>query len=294
MWTRSLLKQNAWNLLKGYYWTAFGVTALCSLITGAFSMNLDVKVEDNSLQNPLSVMHTELEQVLGRDISFQTFVYILIAISLISVVASLLFAAFVSNPLICGKNRYFLRARTGDSDFGNLFSQFKNGRYLHTVKILFRRDISVLLWSLLLIIPGIIKSYEYALIPYLLADNPRLSKERAFEISRSTMDGEKWKLFVLQLSFLGWYLLGALCCGIGMLFVLPYPEATLAEFYTCMKAKMQSMGIALEDELTDPDETIPPTGGWGGAPQEHGYIPGNGGYPGQSGSDQGFNPYDFQ
>jgi uncharacterized membrane protein len=115
---------------------------------------------------------------------------------------------------------------------------------------MFFKSLYIFLWSLLFVIPGIVKSYEYYLIPYLLAENPNLSKERAFEISMQTMKGEKWKLFVLQLSFIGWYLLGYLACCFGIIFVLPYFNATMAEFYMCMRAKMISYGYTTDDELT--------------------------------------------
>ena len=96
-------------------------------------------------------------------------------------------------------------------------------------------NVKVFLWSLLFIIPGIIKSYEYCMIPYILAENPEIEMDRAFEISRKMTKGEKWKIFVLGLSFIGWYLLGLLCCCVGTIFVDPYSEATYAELYQVMR-----------------------------------------------------------
>ncbi len=303
MWTRGLLKQNAWNQLKGYYWTAVGVSTLGGLITGALSFEL--KLDENEVQDPVAALREKMSDFLPAQMTHDQFVTLLITLSIISVITSLLYTFFIANPVTCGKDRYFVRARGGDSDFGNLFYYFKSGRYLNSVKVMFRRDLSVFLWTLALIVPGIIKAFEYALVPYLLADNPKLSKERAFEISRKTMDGEKLNYFVLNLSFIGWYLLGALCCGVGLFFVMPYPEATIAEFYTCMKAKMFSLGIASEYELQDPDAPAPPTGGWnGGVPQQQ-FMQENDFYPGQAGdpdfyrkqgsqNGDSYNPYDFQ
>ncbi len=68
----------------------------------------------------------------------------------------------------------------------------------------FGRDLYTVLWTLCLIIPGIVKSYEYKMIPYILAENPRILRKRAFEISKNMMDGEKWNAFVIDLSFIGW------------------------------------------------------------------------------------------
>ena len=90
----------------------------------------------------------------------------------------------------------------------------------------------------LAVVPGVIKAYEYSMIPYLLAENPNLSASEAFSLSKQMTTGQKADLFVLDLSFLGWIILGALCCGIGLLFVQPYPEATKAEVYLILKQKI--------------------------------------------------------
>lgn len=87
------------------------------------------------------------------------------------------------------------------------------------------------LWSLLFIIPGIIKTYSYAATPYIIANNPDMKINDAITKSRELMDGHKFELFVLQLSFIGWMLLGILTLGIGLLYVLPYMSITLANFF---------------------------------------------------------------
>ncbi|MBQ2067167.1 MAG: DUF975 family protein, partial [Clostridiales bacterium] len=105
------------------------------------------------------------------------------------------------------------------------------------------------LWSLLFLIPGIIKSYSYFMVPYIAADNPELPSSRVFEISKQTMKGEKWNLFVLQLSFILWHLGCLITCGFGYLFLTPYLEATYAELYACLKTKAMREGIIAEGEL---------------------------------------------
>jgi uncharacterized membrane protein len=89
----------------------------------------------------------------------------------------------------------------------------------------------VVLWSLLLVIPGIIKSYSYALVPYLLKDNKKLEYNDVITKSRKLMDGHKFDLFVLDLSFLGWAILACLTFGIGFLWFVPYLQTTRAAFY---------------------------------------------------------------
>ena len=111
------------------------------------------------------------------------------------------------------------------------------------------RELYIFLWALLFIIPGIVKSYEYYMVPYILAENPNISSARAFELSRIMTNGEKWNIFVLELSFMGWQILGMLACCIGTYFVLPYMDSTFAELYEAMRAKVFDMGVTGEDEL---------------------------------------------
>ena len=89
------------------------------------------------------------------------------------------------------------------------------------------RVVETFCWSF----PGIIKHYEYYMIPYLIAEYPEMDSSEAFRLSREMMEGNKLDTFILELSFLGWYLLGLLACGVGMIFVDPYREAALGELY---------------------------------------------------------------
>ena len=93
----------------------------------------------------------------------------------------------------------------------------------------------VFLWSLLLVIPGIIKVFSYAAAPFILADNPELTAREALSESKRIMDGHKFDLFVLQLSFFWWYILGAITFGIAYIYVVPYVSATTTNFYNSIK-----------------------------------------------------------
>jgi uncharacterized membrane protein len=106
------------------------------------------------------------------------------------------------------------------------------------------------LWSLLFVIPGIIKSYEYRMIPYILCENPDIDKERVFALSRSMMSGVKWRVFVLDLSFILWDMLSVITGGIvGIFWVLPYKQATFAELYAAMRTKAFENGFSDSLEL---------------------------------------------
>ena len=112
------------------------------------------------------------------------------------------------------------------------------------VKTMFFRDLFILLWTLLLIVPGIIKSYSYRLVPYILSENPHMDRKRALELSQQMMDGHKMEAFVLELSFFGWFLLSALTCGlVGIFYVNPYLDATFAEFYVAIRTESIGKGL---------------------------------------------------
>ena len=156
---------------------------------------------------------------------------------------------FVINPVKVGGYNFFNRQREGTSRFTNIFGGFARGHYKASIRNMFLKDLYEFLWSMLFIIPGIIKSYSYWMVPYITAANPNLSASRVFEISKKTMNGEKWRTFVLQLSFIGWELLAILTFGIGGYFLAPYQETTYAELYAVLRQKAIANGIATEEEL---------------------------------------------
>ena len=105
---------------------------------------------------------------------------------------------------------------------------------------MFFRDLYTFLWMLLFIIPGIIKSYEYQMIPYILAENPEISRNEAFQLSKDMMYGNKWKSFVLDLSFLGWEILNICTFGIlGIFYVNAYEDQTEAALYETIKNQQE-------------------------------------------------------
>lgn len=116
-----------------------------------------------------------------------------------------------------------------EARFSDLFSQF--GRFGDGFLLNLLTNLFIVLWSLLLIIPGIIAAYSYAMAPYILYENPGMRPMAALKASKELMRGNKWRLFCLQFSFIGWALLCALTAGIGNLWLCPYQEAAQASFY---------------------------------------------------------------
>ena len=137
---------------------------------------------------------------------------------------------------------------------GKLVWPFRCGNYFNLVRILFLRRIKTYLWTFLLVIPGIYKACEYAMVPYILAENPEVSSGTAFRISRQLMDGRKWKLVCLTVSVYAIYIplvfllafsvpVGAAALFLGSLFINAYMDAAQAEFYASVRGR--ALGIRL-------------------------------------------------
>ena len=120
-------------------------------------------------------------------------------------------------------------ARKDKSRIENLFIGFKDGKRITNTLLL--RWVYVFLWSLLLVVPGIVKSYSYAMTEYVLIDNPSLSYEAVIQRSSQMMKGKRWSLFLLDLSFIGWIILSIITLGIGFIFLAPYWQTARAHFY---------------------------------------------------------------
>ena len=113
--------------------------------------------------------------------------------------------------------------------FEHLFHYFYNWKTTTIARLL--RSIYTLLWSLLFIIPGIIASYSYAMTSYILAEHPEITASEAIDASKEMMDGNRWRLFFLRFSFIGWSILASITLGIGNLWLNPYRQAAEAAFY---------------------------------------------------------------
>ncbi len=119
-------------------------------------------------------------------------------------------------------------------NIGDLFSNFRNTWI--SFKLSFFTGLFTFLWSLLLIIPGIIKSYAYMMSSYIIIENPEMGALDAITLSRRMMKGHKFEAFILDLSFIPWILLCIVTLGIGCLYVVPYMTATRANYYNHIKA----------------------------------------------------------
>jgi uncharacterized membrane protein len=153
--------------------------------------------------------------------------------------ASVFANLIVGGPILFGFSILYLNIiRKGLVEFSQIFSGFRE--FKRSFKLYVYMNIFVLLWSILLIIPGVIASFSYALSFFIIADDPKIDAIEALRISKKMMKGRKWKLFCLMLRFLGWTLLSlVLTLGIGLLWVFPYMLAAFAHFYEDAKASEQ-------------------------------------------------------
>lgn len=251
MWTRKLLKENGKIAFKRNYWLCVAVSAIAFFMMGG-SISLNVG-NLNTGANPSMNTTQEVDPAFGGIDAWNEVLKqipagvwaVLILAALIGFALGFCIVILVSNVAQIGCNRYFIENREHKTNIGQVFYGFQGGRYTSVVWVMFLKGLYIFLWSMLLWIPGIIKSYSYMMVPYILAENSRLDKHRVFELSRKMMKGHKWEAFVLGLSFLGWNLLGAFTGGmLSIFYVNPYQHATYAEFYSALKAEAIQKGIA--------------------------------------------------
>ena len=147
-------------------------------------------------------------------------------------------AIILAGPLSYGASKVFLRRVYGEENIRieTMFDGFKDD-FGGTLLLGLMESIFICLWSMLFIVPGIIKAYSYAMSFYIKVDHPEYDWQACMNASKTMMRGHKGELFVLDLSFIGWMIVGSLAFGIGTLWVAPYMECTHANFYACLCAQ---------------------------------------------------------
>jgi uncharacterized membrane protein len=139
-------------------------------------------------------------------------------------------ALILTGPFQLGLIKFTLAiSRRNEPRIEQIFEGFSD--FNRSLQTYLRMVLFIILWTLLLIIPGIIAAFSYSMTFFILADNENISAKEAMEKSKSMMDGNKMDLFLLSLSFIGWALLCILTLGIGFLWLFPYMQVSLAKFY---------------------------------------------------------------
>lgn len=277
MWTRRALKGQAKTALKRNYWKIVLVSALLILLGGGIgghsasaygvdSSNFAAGIQETEETDRqeetgedsflIESYETEADAGLpaegetesvgeanqdagrqGRVIMAVVMIVAFVVIFLIIFVVAFAFAAFLYNPVIVGVQRFMVKSVDDKAEVKEVVYSFDHS-YLNIVKTMFFMDLHVFLWSLLFIIPGLYKKYQYRMVPYILTEHPQMPYKEALQLSRDMMEGEKWNAFVLDLSFILWHMLGAITCGILEIFyIAPYQNLTNAGLYKALCSK---------------------------------------------------------
>lgn len=230
MWNRQDIKARGKAAFKANYWKSVGVSFLLSLLAGGVtaSARSSIPSEDSAEQS--------FEEASGvmPELS-PAFILIFVSAMLLVIIVALALRIFLFNPLKVGCYQFFKKnLYSPDAPLDAITEGFS--QYGRTFLTLFLSDLYVTLWCLLLFIPGLVKSYSYRLVPYLLKDEPDLSPNEVITMSRQLMNGHKWEAFVYDLSFLGWMLLGLLTLGLVNIFwTQPYKNNADAALYYAIR-----------------------------------------------------------
>ena len=270
MWTRKSVKQKGKKAFFGNFWKCVLVAIILGVTLGAASsgfssgssvsssvMSMVKSVTDPDsgsssttvtytddegeshnvtfdidLADPASVDQDEVNFMIG---TFLAVFAIGFVIYVIITVFALAFKYFLLTPFEYGCRKFFRKNLDEPAKLSNIVYVF-DSHYKNIVKTAFLTDLFIWLWSLLFIVPGIIKAYQYRLVPYIMSENPNMNFKEAQAESARLMEGNKWKSFVLDLSFIGWDLLSLLTWGtLEIFFVGPYKASTDAALYESIK-----------------------------------------------------------
>ena len=212
--------------LRGRWTTAVFATLVAGILGGTSSSggSLNLNLDDSTLK--------QWENALGSEAMMEYLIIILqILIPFVAIASILAIVVFVIGGVIAlGHSLFVLNVVDGkQARFGDIFSQFHrfgDGFCLRLLTGLF-----VALWSMLFVIPGIVAMYSYAMAPFIMLENPNCGARQALAESKEMMRGNRWRLFCLEISFIGWSFLNLFTLGIGSLWLNPYVEVSRAAFY---------------------------------------------------------------
>ena len=274
MWTRKQIKEKAKKAFQLNYWKCVLCGLIFAIIVGGasgaggaasggsstFSSLMynnqhreetetveEVEVEgidENSDPVTVTVVTSDDNgneiDVNETDVAFGIAVFSIVALTVFAIVlvasaVGIAVDVLLINPVEFGCRNFFRRNLDEPAKLSSLTFAFDKN-YKNAVKTAFFKDLFIWLWSLLFVIPGIIKAYEYRLVPYIFAENPDMKYSDILAESSKLMKGNKWKTFVLDLSFIGWELLSLCTCGLlSVFYVDPYKLQTDAALYEAIK-----------------------------------------------------------
>ena len=288
MWTRKELKQQARDALQRNYWRIVLVALILlvlgnSNVLGSTSYSAvgtvgTTPVDEEGIPNAggdtlrdvigseLSAMDIAITSIdsliiaadksiegLGRmEVIITGIIIFLICLAIVIAMFALMvaFVTFLFNPFAVGAQRFMLKSVDGRAEVKEVAYAFDHS-YKNIVKTMFCTQFSIFLWSLLFVIPGLYKKYQYRMVEYIMAEYPDMYYKDAMQLSKEMMDGEKWHAFVLDLSFILWELASVVTCGLAhVLYVAPYQYLTNAALYRRLCVLRDRQNISLEEKQT--------------------------------------------
>lgn len=268
MWTRKELKEKAKAALKRNYWKAVLVSLLLIMLGGGITPataaggssveqeQVEAGEEYEAIENDTvhdvvyyavkeSIDEAVLEIEQAKEPEQTAFIVgFLVGVVIIFIfvgVIVILADVFLVNPLFVGTKRFMLNSVDDMGNIADLGYAFDHN-YKNAVKTTFHRDLHIFLWTLLLIIPGIYKKYQYYMVDYILSENPDMPYKEVLEKSMKMMDGQKWNTFVLDLSFILWHMLSMVTCGLlDIFYVRPYVNMTRASLYRALMSEASQL-----------------------------------------------------
>lgn len=244
MWNRANLKANAKVAFKRNYWLCVLVALILGIATGSgggSAGNSASQTTETIISEDIPFDTTSPENIINDilpswDSGSMAITAILVVVILIVLAIAFALQFFLFGPLEVGCSNFFKTNAYEKAELNKLTIAFQKEHYMKMAATMFLRNLYTALWLLVFIIPGVIKAYEYRMIPYILSDCPDISRQEAFRISKEMMMGNKMNAFILDLSFFGWIILTVITCGIaGVFYVNPYIAATDAELFIAIR-----------------------------------------------------------
>ena len=224
-------RKDAKAALKGNWFIAIISAFIASLLGGLNGGGASFSSSSSSGSDGSTDTEGYLEALLA-EIDPEVATTILAVIGAVVLVAGVfaMVSLLIGGAVGVGYSKFNLNLIDGEkASVSNLFEHFSEWKTAFIARILV--GVYTFLWSLLFVIPGIIASYSYSMVHFVMAEHPELSANEAIRESKEIMKGNKWRFFCLQLSFIGWHFVGILTLGIGYIWIIPYEQAAYAAFY---------------------------------------------------------------
>lgn len=241
MLNRTAVKLNTRARMRGYLGNAILVSLIATLLgvtRTTIKFNFSTYTDDGQ---SYSVLPTYMQRFLKE--YFPAVAAVIAGLAVVLIASWLLYTVFFSNVLRVGRAGWFMRYSRGEyPGVGQMFASFRI--YNPSMVSMLLVDVYTFLWTLLFIIPGIVKAYAYRLVPYIIYENPSLPPAEALRISEQIMRGRKGELFIFDLSFIWWNLLSFITAGIvGIIYVDPYHSTAEAAVYDTYKWDAINSGL---------------------------------------------------